>query len=214
MTRSKLIPALLEFMRPFSFRLILPVMLLLGGAAVSGLSAERREWATLTNCQLIASEYNDGDSFHIRGGTNDFFVRLYFVDAPETNLRYAERTREQAEYFGVTLDETLKAGAQAREAVRELLREPFVVQTRWASAAGRTKTPRYYAFVQAGGTNLAEVLVARGLARTKGVTAALPDGEKSKVFAGKLQALEGEARQKRLGVWAAAVGRKPEATTP
>jgi len=201
-------------MRPSSFRLILSVVLLLGAVIVSGRGAERREWVTLTNCQLVASEYNDGDSFHIRSGTNDFFARLYFVDAPETNLRYAERTREQAEYFGVTLDETLKAGYRARDAVRELLREPFVVQTRWASAAGRSKSPRYYAFIQAGGTNLAEVLVARGLARTKGVTATSPVGGKSKVFAEKLQALEAEARQQRIGAWTTASAKKPEATTP
>jgi endonuclease YncB( thermonuclease family) len=136
------------------------------------------------------------------------------VDAPETNLRYAERTREPAEYFGVTLDETLKAGAQARDAVRELLLEPFIVQTRWASAAGRTKTPRYHAFVEVGGNNLAELLVARGLARAKGVTAGLPDGGKSKAFAEKLRALEAEARQKRLGVWATATEKKIEAATP
>ena len=98
-------------MRLSCFRLILPVTLLLSAVIVSGQGAERREWVTLTNCQLVASEYNDGDSFRIRSGTNEFIARLYFVDAPETNLRYAERTREQAEHFGVTLDETLKAGA-------------------------------------------------------------------------------------------------------
>jgi endonuclease YncB( thermonuclease family) len=201
-------------MSSFFFRRVLPAILLFGATIVPGPGAERREWVTLTNCQLIASEYNDGDSFRICGGTNEFIVRLYFVDAPETNLRYAERTREQAEYFGVTLDETLKAGVRARDAVRELLREPFLVQTRWASAAGRTKTPRYYAFVQAGGTNLAEALVARGLARTKGVTATSPVGGESKAFAEKLRVLEAEARQKRLGAWATAPAKKPETATP
>lgn len=201
-------------MRPSCFRLILPIVLLLGAAIVPGRGAERREWVTLTNCQLVASEYNDGDSFHIRGGTNDFFVRLYFVDAPETNLRNPEQTREQSEHFGVTLDDTLKAGRLARDTVRELLREPFVVQTRWASAAGRSKTPRYYAFVEVGGKNLAELLVARGLARTKGVTATSPIGGQSKAFAEKLRALEAEARQKRLGAWATATEKKPEAATP
>ena len=34
-------------------------------------------------------------------------MRLYFVDAPETNPRYPERTREQAEYFGATLDQVM-----------------------------------------------------------------------------------------------------------
>lgn len=184
------------------FRLVAIALSLAGLFLHPGFAAERREWITLTNCALVANVYNDGDSFHIRSGTNEFLVRLYFVDAPETNLRYADRTREQAEYFGVTLDEALKAGAVAREAVRELLREPFSVQTRFALAGGQSKQPRYYCFVGTGGRSLAELLVERGLARTKGVMTALPNGVKSKVFADKLKALEAGAKEKRTGVWA------------
>src|SRR5450759_1605307 len=117
--------------------------LLLSVAFRQGWAAERRAWVTLTNCQYVAGKDNDGDSFRIRCGTNEFIARLYFVDAPETNLKYPERTREQSEHFGVTLDETMKAGAMAKDMVRELLREPFVVYTRWATAAGRSKKPRY-----------------------------------------------------------------------
>jgi endonuclease YncB( thermonuclease family) len=58
------------------------------------------------------------------------------------------------------------------------------------------------------------LLVARSLARTKGVTAVLPEGGKSKAFTEKLRALEAEARQKRLGAWATAPETKPEAPTP
>ncbi len=165
-------------------------------------AAERRQWVTFTNCQYVATKDGDGDSFRVRSGTNEFNVRLSFVDAPEANLRYPERTREQSEYFKVSLDDTLKAGARAGEVVRDLLREPFVVRTRWATAAGRSREPRYYAFVEVNGKSLAEVLVAQGWARTKGVTAALPTGGKSRVFTEKLRALEAEARSKRLGVWA------------
>jgi hypothetical protein len=83
-------------------------------------AADRKEWVTLTNCQYVAADYNDGDSFRVRNATNEFVLRLYFVDAPETNLRYPERTREQSEYFGVTLDETMKAGAKARYGAGDL----------------------------------------------------------------------------------------------
>lgn len=144
---------------------------------------------------------NDGDSFRVRCGTSEFNLRLYFVDTPETNLRYPERTREQSEYFGVTLDETMKAGRKAKEVVQALLQEPFVVWTRWASAAGRGRETRYYAFVQMGGKNLTEVLVSQGLAPTKGVIVKLPTGEKAKADEERLEALEGEARQRRLGIW-------------
>ena len=74
-------------------------------------------------------------------------LRLYFVDAPETQLLYPERTREQAEHFGATLDDTLKAGARARSFVREALRGPFTVTTRKASAPGRARDPRFYGMV-------------------------------------------------------------------
>src|SRR5256885_118162 len=131
--------------------------------AAIGLASEKKEWVKLTDCAYVAADYNDGDSFRVKAGTNEFVVRLYFVDAPETNLRYPERTREQSEYFGVTLDEAMKAGAEADKAVRETLREPFGVWTRWASAAGRSKDHRYYGMVEVNGKDLGELLVSRGL---------------------------------------------------
>jgi endonuclease YncB( thermonuclease family) len=178
--------------------------------AVSGLSAADRPWVVFTNCQYIATKDCDGDSFRVRSGTNEFNVRLYFVDAPETNLRYAERGREQAEHFGITIDETVPAGVKAREVTKELLRETFTVRTRWASAAGGGREPRYYSFVEIGTNSLATLLVAQGWARTKGVTATLP-GQQSKDFAKSLRGLEAEARAKRLGIWKNSSDRKTEA---
>jgi endonuclease YncB( thermonuclease family) len=192
---------------------ITAVTLLLLVASWPSSAAERREWVTLTNCQYVAAKDNDGDSFHVRCDTKEFTLRLYFVDAPETNLLYPERTREQSEYFGVTLDETMKAGAKARDTVREILREPFVVGTRWATAAGRGKETRYYALVEVGGKKLAEVLVSQGLARTKGVILNLPTGEKAKTYVERLERLEREARQKRLGIWATSEKAKTETPT-
>lgn len=173
-------------------------------------AAEHREWVTLTNCVYVAAKDNDGDSFRVRSGTNEFTLRLYYVDAPETNLKYAERTREQSEHFGITLDEAMKAGTKARDRVQELLGEPFVVRTRWASAAGRGRETRYYAVVEVGGKSLAEVLVSEGLVRTKGVAPKLPTGEKAAAYMERLAALEREARQKRLGAWASTPEQKSE----
>lgn len=174
----------------------------------ASVAAERREWVTFTNCQYVATRDCDGDSFRVRTGTNEFTVRLYFVDAPEPNLRYAERNRDQAEHFGITLDETVRAGVKARDVTWELLREPFSVRTRWASAAGGGREPRYYSFVEVGTNNLAALLVAQGWARTKGVTATLP-GQNSKAFAARLRGLEAEARTKRLGIWQMSAAKKP-----
>ncbi len=177
-------------------------------------SAAPKPWVLLTNCLHIAGKDNDGDSFRVRSGTNEFIFRLYFVDAPETNLRYPERTWEQSEYFGITLDETIMAGARAREVVGDLLQKPFVVRTRWAHAPGRGREPRYYGFVEIDGKGLAEILVSQGLARIKGVFAALPNGEKAKVYAEKLRRLEAEARQKKLGAWAHSKKQQAEVDPP
>lgn len=177
---------------------ILPLLLLF--SCSTGFSAERK-WVKLTDCRYVEQTYNDGDSFRVKSGTNEFNLRLYYVDAPETTLRYPERTREQSEHFGITLDETMKAGRKARELVKETLNAPFVIWTRWATAGGQSKEPRFYCLVEVGGKGLAEILVGKGLARTKGVVALLPTGEKSKVYQAKLLTLETEAKQKNLGAW-------------
>jgi endonuclease YncB( thermonuclease family) len=193
--------------RSFQSLIILLVLLAVAGASRA---AETRQWVTLTNCEYVASKSNDGDSFRVRDGTNEFSVRLYYVDTPESTLTYPERVRQQSEHYGITLDETLKAGAKARERAQELLREPFLVRTRWASAAGRGRETRYYGIVEVGGRSLAEVLVSEGLAQTKGVAPNLPGGEKASAYMKRLEDLEGEARRQRVGAWASAPEPKKE----
>lgn len=186
------------------------VALLLLVALSPSHAAERREWVALTHCQYVTAKANDGDSFRVRCGAHEFSLRLYYVDAPEATLTYPERVRQQSEHFGITLDETLKAGAKTREKVQELLREPFIVRTRWASAAGRARETRYYGLVEVGGKSLEEILVGEGLAQTKGVAPNLPSGEKASAYMQKLEDLEREARQKRLGAWVTAPKEKDE----
>ncbi len=178
----------------------LPLLLLLEGAATAAVAADRKAWSTLEGCSLVPHANNDGDSFHVKCGGDAFVLRLYFVDAPETHLLYPERTREQAEHFGATLDDTLKAGAKARSYVREALKGNFTVVTRKASAPGRAKDPRYYGMVQVAGRNLDEILVLAGLARAKGVAASVP-GEKARAHAERLQLLEAQAKEKGRGLW-------------
>ena len=176
----------------------------------ASLAAESRPWVTLTNCQYVTTKSNDGDSFRVRDGTNEFSLRLYYVDAPESTLTYPERVRQQSEHYGITLDETLKIGAKARDRTQEFLRESFTVRTRWASAAGRGRETRYYGIVEVGRRSLAELLVSEGLAQTKGVAPNLPSGEKASAYRKRLEDLEGAARQKRVGAWASAPEQKKE----
>jgi endonuclease YncB( thermonuclease family) len=192
---------------------LLVVAVLLSIAPWPSEAAAPRKWVSLVNCQYVAGRDNDGDSFRVHCGTDEFILRLYFVDAPETNLVFPERTREQSEHFGVTLDDTMKAGVKAKATVQDLLRDPFVVQTRWASAQGRSRETRFYGIVEVGGKNLAEVLVSQGLARTKGTSVKLPNGEKARAYMGRLEVLEGVAQQRRLGVWASSVEKKIESRT-
>jgi len=69
-------------------------------------------------------------------------------------------------------------------------------------APGRSSEPRFYGLVQVGGRYLHETLLAEGLARVRGTNTALPDGTKSRDYLKRLQALEGQARIERKGVWA------------
>jgi endonuclease YncB( thermonuclease family) len=176
-------------------------LLLLAVFAGQIFAAEKREWVTLANCHYLDAVDNDGDSFRVRCGEREFVVRLYYVDAPETNLKQAERTHEQSLHFGITLDETMKVGVRAKERVKELLQKPFVIRTRWATAGGRGREPRYYVLIEMDDKRLAEVLVSEGLAQTKGIAVKLPTGEKASVYKEKLESLEADAREKKLGAW-------------
>ena len=192
-------------------RLIVPFLLaVLAGQVVA---ADKREWVTLTDWQYIDALDNDGDSFRMRSGDKGFVARLYYADVPETNLKRGERTHEQALHFGITLDETMKAGEKAKERVRQLLQKPFVAQTRWATAGGQGVEPRYYVIVMIGEKSLAEILISEGLAWPKGIAAKLPSGEKSKDYMRRLSELEAQAREKKLGAWATSTAPKTESET-
>ncbi len=182
------------------------IFLLLLVFSVQAVAADRKEWTTLAGCSYVAHKNNDGDSFHVRCGADEFVLRLYFVDTPETNMTYGNRTQEQAAHFGATLDDTLKAGAKARVFVRDALQGPFTIATRKAYAQGAAKDPRYYGMVQVGGKGLDEMLVLAGLARVKGVSVNIPGGEKARAHAQRLQLLEEHAKQKRRGLWARGQG--------
>jgi endonuclease YncB( thermonuclease family) len=188
------------------------VCVLLVSLAQGWAAEQNKGWITLDNCRYVDGKDNDGDSFRVScAKEGEFMVRLYFVDAPEISQADPDLTREQGDYFGVSPDEVVKAGLRARENLRKLLNHPFAVTTHRASAAGGSAKLHYYAMVKVDGKNLAELLVGQGWARTKGVITNLPAGENWKMFNERLQALESEARQKRLGIWTGSAEKTPEA---
>jgi endonuclease YncB( thermonuclease family) len=163
---------------------------------------KEKDWITLDNCQFVPNKANDGDSFHVRANDTEYLVRLYFVDAPETASVGPARLIEQAEYFGVSVPQVIEIGLDAKKFVDAKLSEPFTVITRLAEGLGRSKIQRVYGLVRTRDGDLGEQLVANGLARIHGVHPATPDGLSGQDEIEKLEQLERDARQKKLGAWA------------
>jgi len=177
--------------------------------AVADLGARdgSKDWTVLENCRLIVNPANDGDSFHVSAGTNEYIFRLYLVDAPETDEMTAGRLVAQAKYFGITVPQAIEVGRAAKEFTREKLSAPFTVFTRMSDAMGQSRLERFYAFVQTKEGDLGEQLVRNGLARNYGFKAVPPGLRNSRVEMEKLQQLENEARQEKIGGWGVNIGR-------
>ena len=162
---------------------------------------KEKEWITLDDCRLIPNKSNDGDSFHVRANDTEYLVRLYFVDAPETASVGPERLIDQAEYFGLSVPQAIEIGRNAKRFVDAKLSEPFTVVTRLAAGLGRSNVRRIYGFVRTKEGDLGEQLIANGLARIHGITAALPGGVTSVDEREKLAHLETEAKRRKIGGW-------------
>ncbi len=171
-----------------------------------GVHAADKKWTRLDACRYVSDKNNDGDSFLVNCGREKFYVRLYFVDTPETDVSYPERVRQQYDYFGVTMDELTRGGSKARDYVQGVLASrTFSIHTKHSGAQGRAKTIRYYGLVVVENRYLHEVLLSEGLARNVGTRVALPTGQKSKPYALALGQLEDRARLERKGLWATSV---------
>ncbi len=171
-----------------------------------------RSWRTDPGevCKIAAAtpnDSNDGDSFHVSARGHRYIFRLYFVDAPETDASFPERVAEQAAYFKLSIPQTLELG-ELREEIRRGKTAAAVHRADLpAGGAGAEQPQRFYAFVETKEGDLAELLVANGLARVHG-SEATPAGLRSPELEWhKLQRLENEARQEKVGGWGATFGR-------
>lgn len=179
-------------------------------------------WEEWHGCRLIEDRGNDGDSFVVeRGDGQRAVVRLYFADCPEkARHQYnGPRIADQGRYFGgLTEEETVALGEEARDFTLPLLRRgSFRVLTRHEPVYD---SARIYGFVEvmgdgdfgvdgvgkgdAGGRDLAELLVAGGLARIHTTGATRPGtgaGVSEKAEEQKLRALEKTAKRNAAGGW-------------
>ena len=160
-----------------------------------------KKWRLKENCTLIENEANDGDSFHIKVAKRHYIFRLLWVDAPETDNRYPERVAEQAAYFGITPEQAIQVGKEARKFSLNFLSTPFTVHTQFDDAMGASAKDRDYAVIQSGSTYLMEALVSNGLARIHGFQEMPEDGPSVNLMRGRLKGLENDAQKNRRGAW-------------
>ncbi len=170
-------------------------------------TSAREPWRTFENCRYLSNAANDGDSFHVRVADKEYIFRLYFVDTPETDTSIPDRLTQQATYFHLDDRQALQLGREAERFTRQKLSQPFTVRTCLQDARGRSRLPRYFAFVQIGSTDLGESLVANGLARVYGAASDVPGMDRAEVEWRKLERLEGSAKEQRIGGWGLQTGR-------
>lgn len=156
-----------------------------------------KPWQTLSGCRLVEHHANDGDSFRVHWNGGELTVRLYFADTPESDYRFMDRTRAQAAYFGITEDQAVEVGKQAKTFTQEALRGGFSIRTRWQGVFSGQKGARKYGIVSVKGQDLAELLVANGLARIHGMGI----GGRTWEEVERLKALEVQAKAEKRGAW-------------
>lgn len=177
------------------------------GESIGKKVGEENGWTTLEGCTLLRQSANDGDSFHVRHGGQEYIFRLYYVDAAETSMLFPDRVEDQARYFRVGEPDALRLGHEAKKFSERILGSAaFTVVTKWEDARGNSQLPRFYALVSTPQGDLDELLVAEGLARRYGMPVGGGWGSRKDAI---LKRLETEARHDRVGAWG--VGRREAA---
>lgn len=172
-------------------------------AAAVDLNA-RDPWVTLEGGHYLRKRPNDGDSFHVSIKGKEYIFRLYFVDAPESTPEFVQRVEEQAKKFGITPKQTIQLGMLAKNYTREKLSGPFLIQTCWEDAKGRSRLQRFYAIVRTDSGDLGDQLVGNGLALVRGAQAS-PEGDTAaRREWQKLDQLQRKAKREKVGGWGGA----------
>lgn len=184
------------------------ILIAIVGPGCSLCRAESQPLQKFENAQWIDDELNDGDSFRVKAGDDEFRVRLYFVDCPETRgtgNKYPARVREQMDYFGLKQGEAQASAffdfaQQSKELVKQELSAPFTI---WRGPYDK-ENERYYSFVYVADSSdrdLAMLLVEKGMARVHGVRRKTPAGTTAEDYLDLLREREASAMLSRSGLW-------------
>lgn len=172
--------------------------------ALSGYAEARKKWEVWENCRLIPNAGNDGDSFRVRkrNGRYTYILRLYFVDAPETDETLTSRIAEQADYWGIDTKQILRMGTKATRFTKAFLEDGFTVYTKKEKTKGRSEKSRYYALIKVKDRFLSTALVEAGLARLYGRQVETPAGvPKATTLRLRHKKAERAAKAARRGAW-------------
>jgi competence protein ComEA len=185
---------LITFLMLFSFLFRLPAV------------ATGPELVEIKNVSFVGNMYDDGDSFVVSAEGKKLLLRLYFVDCPESGADSptdARRVRSQRRYFGLNSPaDVVTYGRKARDFTAAALAKPFTIHTAYSHAPGRGARKRIYAFVTTSdGKDLAELLVAAGLARSYGIGRQTPAGTSRDEEEKRLGDIEVAAMIMRNGIW-------------
>ena len=166
----------------------------------------QKRWRTIENCVLVDNPSNDGDSFHVRGNRRRYIFRIYWADAPETDMGFPDRVATQAEYFGITPQEVVRFGKEATRFAKNFMKDGFTVHTKGADAGGRSARNRQYAIIEVNGEYLHIELVRAGLARIHGFQEVGPNMPNLTTMRMRIKAAETEARREKRGAWSIGKG--------
>jgi endonuclease YncB( thermonuclease family) len=186
------------------------------------LSAEDGWWRRYDDVEFDDEQSFDGDSFHLRVKSGqrrfDWVIRLYGVDCPETDDRFADRNAEQARHFGVAEKAVERWGKKAARWTRDALRKAREIRLHVGQPKEKTRQTgrqeqRYYGVVElidgdGKSSFLHEELLSEGLARAFGMPAPWPprDAERDRKkaregFRRDLDRLERAAKREGKGIW-------------
>lgn len=173
---------------------------------------EAKKAERLNGCLFKETAYFDGDSFSVLTASGDEKTcRLYAVDTcdptpsspwpDELEIKeIAEQVNKHALYFGITSEQAVELGKNAKDFTENLLKnKKFSFVTKWNKALGRSKSTRFLGEIIVDGDSLACLLVKNGLARIHGI---IPAEDRAFILTrAKLKELEAEAKEAGAGGW-------------